>query len=457
MRRREFCGSLLGGATLIGMSGLSAAADSPKTKHTAPRKCVEKCQTSVLVCGGGPAGVAAATMAARGGARVLLVERYGRLGGMAVQGMVGPLMGNSNSVFLKEMIDRLGKSLLYYEKLDLEYATMVQESGAGLLLHAWAAEAMVEHDQLVGARLLTKGGTIEVRADITIDATGDGDIAWMAGAPFELGRDGDGRLQPMSIMYSIGGVDESRMRNKDNYAFGTERHLKNISPDQMAPDVKAIAEAQASGELPATVSVIRIYLSRRPGERIINATQINEVDGTSAEDLTRAELEGRRQAYQIAEFLRKHEPGFENSYISAMPAVIGVRETRRILGERYLTRDDVASGRTWPDAVVQGADFPIDIHNPAGAGQAEEESKQVKPYDIPYGCLVPRNMDGLLVAGRCISGSHEAHASYRVQCICLSVGAAAGAAAALAAKARRQPREVHLDKLQEILGVTPTV
>jgi len=217
---------------------------------------------------------------------------------------------------------------------------------------------------------------------------------------------------------------------------------------------------QRSGELAATIGVIRIYRSSRPGFRVINATQVNGVDGTKPSDLTRAELEGRRQAFQVLDFLRKHAPGYEKACITEMPAAIGVRETRRVLGEAYLTREDLIAGRRWPDAVVRSASFPIDIHNPAGSGQAEgakEKAAQggaahVKPYDIPYGCLVPKKIDGLVMAGRCISGSHDAHASYRVQCIAMAVGAAAGVAAALAVKKSVQPRQVDASGIQRLMA-----
>ena len=191
---------------------------------------------------------------------------------------------------------------------------------------------------------------------------------------------------------------------------------------------------------------------------MVNATQINGVDGLRIDDLTRAELEGREQAYQVLDFLRKHAPGYEQAYIAAMPMAVGVRETRRILGMQYLTRDDCVQGRKWPDAVVRDAQFPIDIHNPVGSGQAEGRGSQgsaaaVKPYDIPYGCLLPKSIDGLLVAGRCISGSHHAHASYRVQCIAMAIGAAAGAAAALAVKTGAPIRAVDVARVQEALGI----
>lgn len=220
---------------------------------------------------------------------------------------------------------------------------------------------------------------------------------------------------------------------------------------------EVVTRGQKSGELPPSIGVIRIYASKFPVYRVVNATQMNDIDGTDPHDLTRAELECRRQAYQVVDFIKKHAPGYEAVHVVQMPGVVGVRETRRFLGEAYLRREDLVSGRRWPDAVVRGAFFPIDIHNPAGSGQAEGTAGQglatrVKPYDIPYGCLVPKSTDGLLLASRCISGSHEAHASYRVMCIAIGVGAAAGAAAALAAKSDLQPRRIDVKNLQRLLA-----
>ncbi|HPM84745.1 MAG TPA: FAD-dependent oxidoreductase, partial [Candidatus Anammoximicrobium sp.] len=185
----------------------------------------------------------------------------------------------------------------------------------------------------------------------------------------------------------------------------------------------------------------------------------NRVDGTQVRDLTQAELEGRRQVQPILDFLRKHAPGFQNAYVSGMPAVIGVRETRRIRGVGSLAVEDLMSGRPSPRAVVRGASFPIDIHNPDGIGQAQGVSAahplgkdpEVKPYDIPYDCLVPHRVRGLLVAGRCISGSHEAMASYRVQVIAMATGVAAGVAAAQAVQQDIEPRDVDVAKIQSVV------
>ena len=191
----------------------------------------------------------------------------------------------------------------------------------------------------------------------------------------------------------------------------------------------------------------------------VNATQINRVVGTNVEDLTKAELECRRQAYQIVDFMKKHLPGYEDAYITNMPAVIGVRETRRITGLDRLEREDLITGRKWDNAIVREADFVIDIHNPDGSGQAENQTghevqgsaARVKPYDIPLTCTIPQKVDGLLVAGRCISGSHEAHASYRVQNICLAIGAGVGTVAAVSLQNNVSPADVDIKKVQRIL------
>jgi len=432
----------------------SASADdrADKTESRTRRKGADARRVDVLVCGGGPAGVAAAVQAARQGAKVLLVERYGRLGGMAVQGLVGPLMGHSNSRFVDEVLRRIGGRRADPNRLDLEYASLVEEAGAELLLHAWAAEAVTDGNRMTGARLTTKQGPMLIEAAITVDATGDGDVAFSAGAPFEQGRPSDGLVQPVSIMYRIAGVDETKA-----LVCGSEQEARKVHvPDGTWEEM--VTRGQKTGELAETIGVIRLYRTQCPGERIVNATQVNGVDGTIVDDLTRAELEGRRQAYQVLDFVRKHAPGYERAEIAIMPAVIGVRETRRFVGRACLTREDLIAGRKWPDAVVRGASFPIDIHNPAGSGQAEGHPEgvqgsaaAVKPYDIPYGCLVPRDTDGLLLAGRCISGTHAAHASYRVQCIAMAIGAAAGAAAAVAAGRRVSPAAIDVARVQEQL------
>jgi hypothetical protein len=256
----------------------------------------------------------------------------------------------------------------------------------------------------------------------------------------------------MTIMFRVAGVTHAETmeanRGRKAYRFPDGRTWNQLTKD-----------AHARGELPPTVGMVRTYLSCRDEERVINATQVNHVDGTKVQDLSQAELDGRRQVPPIVEFLRKSAPGFQNAYVSGMPAVIGVRETRRIRGIESLSVEDLIAGKPSPHAVVRGASFPIDIHNPDGIGQAQGISVAhplgkdplVKPYDIPYGCLVPKTVNGLLTAGRCISGTHEAMASYRVQVIAMGTGIAAGTAAAEACRKDIEPRAVNVGTIQSVV------
>ena len=412
-------------------------------------------QPDVLVCGGGPAGIGAAYAAAKTGARTLLLERYGRLGGMAVQAMVAPWVGRSDSPWLKEILRRLGPS--DFEQLDIRCADLLQGQGVEILLHCQVFEVIREGAFVRGVRCVSKEGVFDIGAKVVVDATGDGDVAHLAGAPAEMGREAgpgwaaDGLVQPMTIMFRMGGVDDARTMEA---APGGRKRYR--FPDGRTWD-QVCTEAYERGELPTNCAKVRTYRSTRPDERVINATQINRVSGVSVADLTRAELEGRRQVPAIARFLKDHAPGFAAAYVNGMPAVVGVRETRRMVGDDYLTGDDLMQGRRWESAIVTGAYFPLDIHNPVGPGQAEgcsEENplgkdRNPQPYDIPYGCLLPKGVEGLLTAGRCISGSHEAHSSYRVMTIAMSTGAAAGVAAALAVQAGTLPRRVPVESIQQ--------
>lgn len=449
--RRDSLKSLAAGALAASFARPGLAAETDGTAKAWP-------PVDVLVCGGGPAGIGAAFMAARAGAKTMLVERHGRLGGMAVQAMVAPLMGSVSSPWVDQILEHIGGRRVDYEFLDVKYADLLQQAGVQIVLHAWVAQPLLDGQRICGARLLTKEGMINVPARVTIDATGDADVAAAAGVEFDLGRGAgpnwpaDGLVQPMTIMFRVSGVEHAQSMDahggRSKFRFPDGRSWSQLTKD-----------ANASGELPPTVGMVRTYLGSRPGERVINATQVNKVDGTKVLDLTQAELEGRRQVAPILDFLRKRAPGYQNAYVSGMPAVIGVRETRRIRGVESLAVDDLFAGRKWPNAIVRGASFGIDIHNPDGIGQAQGASAehplgkdpQVKPYEIPYGCLLPARADGLLVAGRCISGSHEAMASYRVQVIAMATGVAAGVAAAEAVAARVEPRQVEVSRVQRIV------
>lgn len=414
----------------------------------------------VVVAGGGPAGLCAAVEAARAGAKCALLERFGGLGGMLTSGAVQPILG---SVEPGTMYDELtGLFLQNHPEIavprtrngrevpvDVEEVKSIlpgfaADAGVDVYLLCPVVEAQTEGGRILSVVAAPPEGMTRFVAPVFIDATGDGSLAVLAGAGYAVGREADGKCQPGSIEFLLSGVDESVALS----CFGG-------SDPVTLPDGRRYAEvckaACASGELPENVSIVRLHRTARPGERNVNATQANGFDYLDARAVARAELLLRGQIGQIVKFLQKNVPGYAHCVVKSSGSTVGVRETRRIFGLQTITDRDVETGAHCADAVVRDAWFLIDIHNPAGGGQAEKHSQPAIPYDIPYGALVCRDVRGLLLAGRCISGTHRAHASYRVMAICMATGQAAGAAAALCAKAEKTPDELDFRAVRRAL------
>jgi hypothetical protein len=447
----------------------------PRTITLPPRDAQYGGRTQVLVVGGGPAGTAAAYAAADAGADVVLVERYGFLGGNATVALVMPLMsfhnerkqavftepgqqgdrllptdhGEGEAVvagFLWRLLDRLNErggcippslGTGYTVPFDPEIFKLVlldllDEVGVRMLFHSFASAALPLDD---GWRVVfeTKSGPVAIDADVVVDGTGDGDVAAACGAACEVGRPQDGLVQPMTLMFRM--VDFMRPK------FSAYVH---DHPDQWRGvhglwDL--VEEATKAGELTLPREDMLFFGTPHAGEVSVNSTRVTGALGIDVWDLSRAEYTARRQLEQIERFLRLHVPGFEESYVVQSGTQIGVRETRRILGDYHLTGHDVMEARSFPDVVAHGA-YPVDIHNPKGSGTILMRVPPGRFYDIPLRCLLPRDTDRLLVAGRCISGSHVAHSSYRVMPIAMATGQAAGVCAALATQQGRAPREV---------------
>lgn len=389
-------------------------------------------QTEVLVCGGGPAGFAAAVASVRLGVKALLVERYGFLGGMATAGLVNPFMiskGVKIGGVFQEVIERLKKEnackegelfdqphiIFDPEILKLVLFEMVEEAKVKLLLHSLITGAIVKGKEVKGIILENKSGQSQILAKVIIDATGDGDVAALAGASFEKSK----LLQPMTLNFRVGGVEEERM------------------PSRQEMD-KLFREANLS--IPR--EKLLWFETVRKGEIHFNTTRI------STEDLTQAEIEGRKQVKELMEFLKSKVSGFEKAYLLSTGVQVGVRESRRILGEYVLTEKDILEGRKFTDVIARGS-YPIDIHEPKGKGVIWKPLRSA--YDIPYRCLAPKSIDNLLVAGRSISVTHEALSSVRVIPTCMALGEAAGVAAALAVKEKISPRKVAVSEIQKVL------
>lgn len=399
------------------------------------RRIPVKATPEVLVVGSGPAGVAAAVAAARNGANTMLIEQCATLGGVSTTGLMSHWTGSVDSRLYREILQRSAQlnegeyhnrvdKYIDPEKLKYLYLTMLQEAGVKVQLYTFASDVIMEGECLKGVITESKSGREAIFAKVVVDATGDGDVAARTGASFHLGREEDGRMQPVTLMFKVAGVDYSRA------VFpGSFETLVNTQKGEL--------QALAREHISQPAGHVLLYRSTLPGIVTCNMTNATGIDGTRAEDLTRAEFLCRGQMWEILDYLRNYVPGYENCYIISSGSFMGVRETRHFQGMYTLTQEDILAARSFPDWVVRNAHFNFDVHNISGSGLdptgSQAKFTQEKGYDIPYGCLVPERVDGLLLTGRNISGTHMAHSNYRVMPICAALGEAAGTAAALAA------------------------
>lgn len=412
----------------------------------------------VLVIGGGPAGVSAAICSARQGAKTALIERFGAVGGMSTVGMMSTWCGKRpRNTFAEEIINRSTvdgwdgqEGEIDHERLQLAYLEMIEEANVHLQLYTLATEPVLDGQTIKGVITESKTGRSAVLADIVIDASGDGDIAARAGVPFVLGRESDNKMQPMTLMFKVGGLDPER-----SVFFGGPRDYKQVPRGE--------AQKLAFDELPFPMGFLCVRPAAKHGLATCNITRTLLVDGTNAADLTKAHIECRKQISAVVEFLRKSIPGYEHCFLIGTGAMIGVRETRHFRGEYTLHEDDLLGGKVFDDWAVASANFLMDVHNMTGKGWLDESVRETKQppssgYTIPYRSFIPKQIDNLLLAGRNISGTHLAHASYRVMSTCANMGQAVGIAAALCKKHHVTPRKLDAKLVQNVLrtyGIEP--
>jgi len=388
----------------------------------------------VLVVGGGPGGIGAAVAAARQGARTLLCERYGFLGGMASAGLISPFMPNGlkgqpfdTGIFRQwwDLMDAMGGmrgSALCHETAKLAAERLCLDAGVELLYHVQLDRPLMDGRRVDCVLMLGKSGLTAHRARVYVDCTGDADLAARAGCSFELGRPEDGYCQPMTTCFDLAGVDIDRM-----------------------PDHKTINalydKARAEGRLVCPRHNVLWFRTVEDDRIHFNTTRIVKHDATDTLSLSDAEIEGRRQIMDYVRFLREDVAGFENARLHAIAVNIGVRESRRVRGHAYLTREDFERASKFPDAVAR-VNYGIDIHSPTGGGTELVRLPQGEWYEIPYGCLVPVDCDNLLIGGRPISVDHAVHSSMRVMPPACTIGQAAGTAAAMAVQQGVTPGEI---------------
>lgn len=410
----------------------------------------------VLVCGGGMAGTVAAVAAARNGARVLLVERYGFLGGNATAGAVAQFnswqtaggrrvvagvadevvqrlraygAARDHEVFTMSTGHRMDRVEYAPEVLKLVLDDLVQQAGVQLLLHSSLLDVQTDGPRVRTVRVLTKSGVRSIEPALLVDCSGDLDALRQAGAAFLPLQDSE-HLQPATMMFRFGPVDFRRF-------------------DALTP--AALAELSQRGYQSGWLARAALHAARDPfsDDAWFNISRLG-IDATDAFALGRAEVEGRRQAWSAAGYLREAVPGCEQGRLLAFATQLGVRETRRVHGEHVLTAPELLAPVAFGDAIAAGA-YPIDIH-PASGGELEYRGLgDDHAYQIPYGSLVPRGLDNALVAGRGLSATHEALAAVRVMTISMAVGQAAGTAAALAVRSGVRAAAVDTNVLRDQL------
>ena len=401
----------------------------------------------VVVIGAGAAGVAAAVSAASAGARTLLVERYPVLGGTTVYSGVAsfqigpdvhgqPIVRGQYANVMRRLHEEgvLNGRSFNGEVLKVIYIQMCEEAGVELLLHGYFTGANVENGTITHIAVETKSGLEAISAKVFVDCSADGDVGFAAGAPTESGRPGDGLKQPLTLYVTMKHIDREV--------------ASQIDPDDYYP----LFEQQLSH-----ISTSHVRLTFGPRFRITQDNRmtfpmmhIRGVDGADADELTEAEIRARKQAYEIWHFFRDNVPGFETSQLDSTPFQIGIRETRRVMGDYIMSRDSIVGCVKHADTIGRSNSFN-DVHNPEGEGTLHEYIRENDWYDIPYRALIARNLTNLLVAGRCMSSTHWALGSLREQPTCMVTGQGAGVAAAVAATSGAALRDVDIATLHQEL------
>lgn len=411
-------------------------------------------QTDVLVVGSGSAGATAAIAAARQGASVALVERYGFMGGTSTQvldtfyGFYTP--GEPPRKVVGGIPDRVVEALMSHkaalirpntygagngitydpEILKIVWEQLARQAGVKLLYHTLVCDVEKDGNRVTGVLAVNKGGPVRLEAKIIIDASGDADVAAAAGVPFEGFKDGP--IQSLTTTFRMINVDTAR--------------ATQVKKDQLH---KLMAEAIATEAFDLPRKEGSIHITPFEGVMATNMTRVANIDPLDPVALTDAEYAGRQQALEYARFLNSCVPGYEKAVLSDLSTQIGVRESRRVQGDYRLTKADVLAARSFDDAIAQcGA--PIEDHH-SGGDTHWEYLPEGETYGIPYRCLLPQQIEGLLVAGRCLSAAHDAHASVRSMGQCMAMGQAAGAAAAMASAKNKTPRALEIDALRQSL------
>ena len=411
----------------------------------------------LVVVGAGLSGVAASISAARDGLEVLLIEKSGMLGGAMSNSFVFPFMPywmlDKETNEKKMLCGGLFRKMLDKEKELCKYAgvngsevedefgpecfkfvldSMICEAGADVLFHANVYDVVTDKRNIKSVKVIAGSEKLEFEADYFIDTTGDGNVFYMVGCDFELGRPQDNLCQPMTTCFRMSGVD-------------IELYYKEREKIQ-----KLYKEKQSEGKISNPRENILVFKGIGSGVLHFNTTRIIKLNPTNPFDVSKAEIQARKQILELVKFLKENSVAFKHSTLVSIASDIGVRESRKLRGEHILTGEELKACTKFEDGIALG-NYDLDIHNPAGSGTSHYYFKPGEYYSIPYRSLLPKEYDNLLVAGRCLSATHEAQASVRIMPICACMGEAAGAAIALAKKTKTNTHTLDVAKLRESL------
>lgn len=440
-------------------------------------------KTRVLVLGGGPAGVAAAVASARLGVETVLVEEGGCLGGMATRGLVSPFMTcydkSGEQMIIRgifgELIDRLvemggaihpsevraGTAFTAWIKDGHDHCTpfdaemlkylldrMVTEAGVKPLMHTSFVRPVLKGNRICGAVLLTRNGLAQLDADVVIDATGNADVASRAGVPCVYGNEQSGKAQPATLFCQISNVDHKALEADVEAHLHEFRKVNGVSYRALH---WRVAQAEEAGEWDIARKSVNIYRSVRPDVWSVNCSRIHDVDTRSSESMTDAEIEGRRQVQELLNFFRKYVPGCGNVLLKSSAGVIGIRESLHIQGKHILQADDLIEGVVPEDSILLASNS-VDVHGGQGGAKGTRYTVIKKNwYGVPWRCLLPQNVEGLIVAGRSLSATSDAAGAVRVIPPVMAMGQAAGVAAALSVKGGTLPGSLDFADIRKAL------
>lgn len=429
-----------------------------------------------VVCGAGPSGMAAAIALSKEKKKVLLIEETSLLGGTNILSLVGPLMTFHNQGkqviggIASDIVDRLIKShaslghvkdpfafcstITPYEVESLKalYFDLISEYNIELLLQTKVVGAKEENNRITAIEINNNDGNSLIYAKCYIDATGDADLVSYTSNPFVIGRNKDNLCQPMTMPFIVKGVDFEKIKtaiknDPDNFdADPTYDYSKYVG---VSGFFKEVAKGKENGDFNILRDRVLLFQGVKNDEAIINTTRITKYSSLDAKQLTLAELEGRKQIKEVADFLKNYIPGFENSYILSTPVRLGIRESRHVIGKYIITKEDIMSHARFYDTIAVGA-YPMDIHSPVSDKlEIDDNYTSDLAYEIPLRIVISKNISNLLVTGRAVSATHEAAASLRVSPIVMALGEATGYMASLACKYDGELEKVNYQEVQE--------